>query len=56
MNKYQSFSSENFQFLEVKFSIYFRKAYSCVSANMLKKNWSVGRKNFFFIIIFLFFL
>ena len=27
---------------------------SCVSANMLKINWSVGRRNFFFFSIFFF--
>ena len=28
---------------------------SCVSANMLKINWSVGRRNFFFFFFFFYF-
>ena len=36
MKKYQSFSSENFQFLEVKFSIYLNR---CVF--VMQTNWPV---------------
>ena len=33
-----------------------KKKNSCVSANMLKKIWSVGRRNIFFLFFLFFFL
>ena len=54
MKKYQSFLSENFQFLEVKFSIYLNRRVFVMSVlafifvleqTPLRRGWCAGKQN-----------